>query len=272
MSAMRTAAQGSNRRKSNGVARTLDILCALNRANGSTVSALHALTRVSRPALYRTLEQFRSAGYVMRDERGRFHLTHLVRTLSDGFRNEDRIAEAASAVLEELQRRVLWPTDLAAYANHAMTLRETTRRQSPLVIDSAQVGLRLPMLASAAGLAYLSFCDDKERDAIVEALRRSERPGDELARDERRVRQLVRQTRAAGYASRYMGAIPGLSSTATGSIALPLREQGRVCACIGITFFSKVLTIEEAARRHLKDLKDACADIEKRLAPRAPRV
>jgi IclR family mhp operon transcriptional activator len=229
------------------------------------------MTRVSRPALYRTLEEFRAAGYVTRDERGRFHLTHLVRTLSDGFRNEDRLAEAAGPVLAELQRRVLWPTDLATYFNHAMVLRETTRRQSPLVIDSAEVGLRLPMLASAAGLAYLSFCEDEEREAILEALRRSDRPGDEAARDERGVRQLVRKTRAAGYASRYMGAIPGLSSTGTGSIALPLREEARVCGCIGITFFSKVLTIDEAAKRYLGDLRDACAQIEKHLA-RAART
>lgn len=262
---MRTSAQPGNRRKSKGVARTLDILRALNKANGSTVSALHALTKVSRPALYRTLEEFRGAGYVTRDERGRFHLTHLVRTLSDGFRNEDRIAEIAAPVLVELQRAVLWPTDLATYFNHAMVLRETTRRHSPLVIDSAHVGLRLPMLASAAGLAYIAFCEDAERDAIVEALRRSERPGDEVAKDERRTRQLIRQTRAAGYASRYMGPIPGLSSTATGTIALPLRNEGRVCGSIAITFFSKVLTIAEAARRYLGELEQACADIDKRL-------
>jgi IclR family transcriptional regulator, mhp operon transcriptional activator len=265
---MRTSAQASNRRKSRGVTRTLDILRALNEANGSTVSTLHAITRVSRPALYRTLEEFQAAGYVNRDGRGRFHLTHLVRTLSDGFRDEDRIAEAAAPILSALQRRVLWPTDLATYANHSMELRETTRRQSPLVIDSARVGLRLPMLASAEGLAYLAFCDDKEREEIVEALRRSDRPGDELAKDERWVRQLVRQARAAGYASRYMGAIPGLSSTATGTIALPLRDQDRVRASIGITFFSKVLTIAEAASRHLADLRDACVEVEKRLGAR----
>ena len=259
-------------RTAKGVARTLDILRALNQANGSTVAALHALTQVSRPALYRTLQEFQSAGYVSRDVRGRFHLTHLVRTLSDGFRNEDRIAEAAAPVLVDLQRRVLWPTDLATYANHAMVLRETTRRQSPLVIDSAQVGLRLPMLASAAGLAYIAFCDEKSRDAILEALRKSDRPGDEIAKDERRVRQLIRQTRGAGYASRYMGAIPGLSSTATGTIALPLREQGSVCASLAITFFSKVLTIGEAAKRYLGDLEQACADIEKRLCGRPSRV
>lgn len=263
MSAMRTGE--GNRRKPKGVVRTLEVLRTLNQANGSTVCQLYAMTDISRPALYRILQEFQEAGYVTRDDRGAFHLTHLVRSLSDGFRNDDRLTEVASPVLDELQRRVLWPTDLAVYANHAMHLRETTRRQSSLVIDRAQVGLRLPIFASAAGLAFISYCEETEREAIMDALRKSDRPEDEVARDPRRVNQLIRQTRAAGYASRYMGAIPGLSSTATGTIALPLRVRGRACACIAITFFSRVLKVDEAASRYLPDLKAACADIEKQL-------
>jgi IclR family mhp operon transcriptional activator len=263
---MRTDTGSTNRRKPKGVARTLDVLRALNQANGSTVAELHAMTEVSRPALYRILHEFRAAGYVARDPRGAFHLTHLVRCLSDGYRNEDRISHVASPVLDKLQRRVLWPTDLAVYANHAMHLRETTRRQSALVIDRAQIGLRLPIFSSALGLAYIAHCDDGEREATIDALRKSDRPEDEVARDARRVAQLIRQTRSDGYASRYMGAIPGLASTGTGTIALPVRLQGRVCACIAITFFSKVMSVDEAARRYLEDLRAACAEIERRLA------
>jgi IclR family mhp operon transcriptional activator len=254
-----------NRRKPKGVARTLDVLRALNQANGSTVAELHAMTEVSRPALYRILDEFRAAGYVARDDRGAFHLTHLVRCLSDGYRNEDRITHIASPVLDQLQRRVLWPTDLAFYANHAMYLRETTRRQSALVIDRAHVGLRLPIFSSALGLAYISYCADAEREGLIDALRRSDRPEDQVARDARRVAQIIRQTRSDGYASRYRGAIPGVASTGTGTIALPLCVQNKVCACIAITFFSKVMSVDEAASRYLEDLKAACAEIEKQI-------
>jgi IclR family transcriptional regulator, mhp operon transcriptional activator len=256
----------ANTRKSKGVARTLEVLRSLNQANGSSVGELHAMTQISRPALYRILDEFRAGGYAVRDERGRFHLTHLVRSLSDGFRNEDRIAEVASPVLDELQRRVLWPTDLATYANHAMSLRETTRRQSALVIDRAQVGVRLPIFGSALGLAYIAWCDAEERESIIAALRTSERPEDRVAKDSRRVSQLIRQARAAGYASRYRGEIPGVASTATGTIALPLRVHDKVCACIAITFFSRVLRVDEAAKRYLPYLKAACGHIEKELA------
>jgi IclR family transcriptional regulator, mhp operon transcriptional activator len=255
-----------NRRKPQGVARTIDVLRTLNLANGCTVAELHLLTRISRPALYRILDEFRSAGYVKRDERGGLHLTHLVRCLSDGYRDEDRIAQAASPVLDALQRQVLWPTDLAVYANHAMYLRETTRRQSPLVIDRAHVGMRLPLLASALGLAYVSYCEDAEREAIMEALRKSDLPEDQMARDPRRMAHLVRQTRAVGYASRYMGSIAGLSSAETGTIALPVRLKGKVSGCIAITFFSRVLKVDEAASRYLSNLKRACAEIEQRFA------
>lgn len=262
---MRTTTTGPNRRKPKGVGRTLDVLRALNQANGSTVAELHAMTEVSRPALYRILDEFRTAGYVARDDRGAFHLTHLVRCLSDGYRTEDRITRIASPVLDALQRRVLWPTDLAFYANHAMYLRETTRRQSALVIDRAHIGLRLPLLSSALGLAYIGYCADAEREAIVDALRKSDRPEDQVAKDARRVAQIIRQTRSDGYGSRYRGALPGLASTGTGTIALPVWLQDRVCACIAITFFSKVMTVDEAAIRHLEDLKRACAEIEKQL-------
>ena len=243
------------------------MLRALNSANGATVRELHSLTRISRPALYRTLEEFQATGYVRRDERGGFHLTHLVRSLSDGFRNEDRIAEVATPVLDDLQRRVLWPADLAVYANHAMHLRETTRRQSPLVMDRAQIGLRLPIFASAAGLAYVASCDDAEREALIEALRKSDRPEDQIARDSKRVSQLIKQTRADGYGSRYNAAVPGLPDAAeTGAIAVPVRQEARVCACLVITFFSKIMTAHEAAQRYLADLAQAAANMGEKLS------
>lgn len=247
--------------------RTLEVLRTLNVANGSTVGQLHTLTKISRPALYRLLDEFQAAGYVRRDDLGGFHLTHLVRCLSDGFRNEDLIAEAASPVLAELQRRVLWPADLAVYANHAMHLRETTRRQSPLVTDRAQIGLRLPIFASAAGLAYVANCEETELETLIEALRKSDRPEDQIAKDSRRVSQLIRQTRADGYGSRYSAAVPGLPSAAeTGAIAVPVHQQARVCACLIITFSSQIMMAQEAAKRYLADLNQAASQMGTKLA------
>jgi IclR family mhp operon transcriptional activator len=254
----------ANKRKSKGIHRTLEVLRVLNLANGSTVGELHGLTGISRPSLYRVLDEFRSEGYVTRDDRGAFHLTHLVRALSDGFRNEDRIAEIAVPALEDLQRRVLWPADLAVYSNLAMYLRETTRKNSALVIDRVQIGLRIPLIPSAVGLAYLAYVEDAEREAILSALRKSGGAEAQMAADSRRVGEMIRETRARGYGVR-IGAIPGVSIAETVAIAIPVRQEKSVCACIALTFFSKVLRPEEAAERYLSDMRQTALQIQKQL-------
>ncbi len=246
------------RTKAQGILRTLEALRALNIRNGSTVSELNALTGISRPALYRILEALTSAGYVKRGD-ARYRLTHMVRLLSDGFRDEDWIAEVAAPVLDELQRRVTWPTDLGLFSNNSLYLRDTTRRKSPLVIDRGTIGFRLPLLATAMGLAYISFCPDEEREDILAALRHSEWSFDQIAKDRKQVRQLIAKTRSDGYGSRYRQVV-----LETGSIALPIMHDGHVKACIGITFFASALTPPQAATKYLAELKRAANQIEER--------
>jgi IclR family mhp operon transcriptional activator len=104
-----------------------------------------------------------------------YELTSLVRLLSDGYKDEDWLRQAAMPVIKSLQQEVVWPTDLATFRDNAMYLRETTRRHGPLTIDRFAVGLRLPMLASATGRAYLANCDEAERKLILQNLKSSGR-------------------------------------------------------------------------------------------------
>jgi IclR family mhp operon transcriptional activator len=248
------------RTKSQGILRTLEVLRVLNTHNRATVTELSAVTKISRPALYRILDVLLMGGYVLRNERGGYELTHLVRQLSDGFKDEDWIAEAAVPALDALQRRVMWPTDLGLYSNYALYLRTTTRRSSPLVIDRGSVGFRLPLLGTAMGLAYISFCPPGEREEILGALRKSDWPYDEVARNQKRVTQLIAKTQNDGYGSRYREIVHE-----TGSIAVPIRFEDRVHASIGITFFAATFTPAEAAAKYLDDLKAAAQEIEQRL-------
>lgn len=248
------------RTKSQGILRTLEVLRTLNTHNRATVSELSSLTGISRPALYRILDVLISAEYVRRNELCGYELTHLVRQLSDGFRDEDWIGEVGVPALDDLQRRVTWPTDLGLYANYAMHLRHTTRRNSPLVIDRGSIGFRLPLLCTAMGLAYISFCPAAEREEILAALRKSKWPYDKLARDSQRVAQLIAKTQNDGYGSRYREVVHE-----TGSIAVPIRCDGRIQASIGITFFASTFTPDEAAAKYLAGLNEAASKIEQRL-------
>jgi IclR family mhp operon transcriptional activator len=230
-----------------GPLRTIAVLRALNVRNGATVAELSAATGISRPALYRILETLRTAGYVSINLRQqRYCLTMLVRTLAQGFSDEDWVTQVARPVLSALQRKVLWPVDLGTFMNNAMWIRETTRQVSPLTIDRGVVGLRFPMLQGATGRAYLAFCPDNEREQILANLSRSPEPGNELLTRPSEVHALLRATRDQGYGLRY-----GEPPIETGAIAVPVRVGERVLGCINLTFIASALRPEEAARQHL---------------------
>jgi len=170
----------------------------------------------------------------------------LVRTLAQGFSDEDWVTQVARPVLSALQRKVLWPVDLGTFMNNAMWIRETTRQSSPLTIDRGVVGLRFPMLQGATGKAYLAFCPDAEREQILRNLSRCVEPGNETIDEPADVEALIERTRQLGYGERY-GALP----TETGAIAVPILLGKRVLGCINMTFIASALRPEEAARQHL---------------------
>jgi DNA-binding IclR family transcriptional regulator len=66
-----------------------------------------------------------------------------------------------------LQRKVIWPTELATLQDFRMHLRDTTRHLSSMVIDGEVVGRSIPLLSTALGLAYLSRCDPRRRQALL---------------------------------------------------------------------------------------------------------
>lgn len=242
-----------------GVVRTVEVLKALNDGGGG-VSDLAQRTRIPRPSLYRILETLRDLGYVRRGAEESYEPTLLVRSLSDGFNDERWVRSAALPVMEALQKEIVWPTDIATFHDDAMYLRETTRRHSPLTIDSARVGLRLPMLQAATGRAYLAFCTESERNMIVERLRKSTKSEDRGARDARFVANLVAMTRRKGYGERHGEIYPK-----TGAIAVPVMRDSHVLCCLNISFIASALTPAEAAARYLDALRRAARAIESQI-------
>lgn len=248
-----------------GVMRTIAVLRALNESNGARVSDIARTTGIPRPSLYRILETLCALGYLRRREDDeRYELTIMVRMLSDGFSDEPWVRSIAQPVMEALQREIVWPTDIATFFGNAMYLRETTRRHSPLTIDTATVGLRLPMLLSATGRTYLAFCTEAERKAIIDNLRRSPVAEDKQARDANHVRNLIVTTRKRGYGERH-----GEIFAKTGAIAVPIMRGKHVMACLNISFIASALTAREAATRYLPQLWAAAHEIEEKLAQSA---
>lgn len=194
-----------------GVHRVLQVLRALNIENGASVARLSGMTRVSRPALYRILVALEAEGYVaQRGEDNRFVLTRLVRSLSEGFKDEDHLSEIAPPELEQLQRKVVWPTEMATCHNFSMHIAYSTRRYSPFVIDYGSVGVTLPILRTALGLAYLASCAPRERSEILRYFRaQPSSPDGALALNPTKASRVLSACRRHRYATRYRNVVAG---------------------------------------------------------------
>jgi IclR family transcriptional regulator, mhp operon transcriptional activator len=237
--------------------RTLTVLRALNVHNGATVGDLSLATGISRPALYRILETLREAGYISVDiARKHYCLTMMVRSLAEGFTDEDWVTQVARPALAKLQRKVLWPTDLGTFRENWMWIRETTRPLSRLTIDRTVAGTRCPILATATGRTYLAFCPDDERAQILGNLAHSADSDDGIIQNRPRLDELFQKIRRIGYGYRY-----GEPPKETGAIAVPILVGNRVLGCVNMTFAVTALTTDEAAKKHLLDLRNTADEI-----------
>ena len=222
--------------------RGLAVLAAINRRKLPSVMELARDTRLPRPTVYRLLETLSRAGFVTRTSpHDRYCLARGVRTLSDGFVEDDWIADIAAPLMTQFTRDLVWPVALLTFEEGRMLVRETTHEASTLSIDHGMVGRSLPMLRTAAGRCYLAFCPGKERRAILEMLSRSKALEDRWAREPQRLTKLLDAIKAKGYAIQDREINPK-----TTGIAVPVRLGARVLGSLSSIWISSALTIENA--------------------------
>ncbi|MGV8989498.1 MAG: hypothetical protein ACOH2H_25075 [Cypionkella sp.] len=129
---------------------------------------------------HRLLETLEEAGYVVSSGSASLvRVTRLAESLGDGSAPTSELCQAAVPLFAEYGARLVWPLDLTVYDNAAMVIQETTHGRSPLSIDRAIIGYRLPVLRTSAGRAYLAFCSAEERALILDHLRRLGDPADQ---------------------------------------------------------------------------------------------
>lgn len=244
------------------VSRAIDLLQALNRQPISTVDDLYGQTAIPKPTIVRLLRTFLAKGLVCHaSKHGAYYLTSQVQSLSVGYHSAPKIVEAAAPLLDEMTGRVKWPMAVAVPDGNAVVIRYSTVPHSPLALLHSSINMRLSLVTRALGRAFLAFCDNDERDFILKALSVSSDPEDELARNLPAVRRVLSETRARGYATRDPKVRP-VSNT----IAVPVFENKRVVATVGLTFISSALRQDEAVREHLGQVKDISLEISNRLA------
>ena len=253
----------------NALERGLDVLRKLNERHGQSLAELHAATGIPKPSLLRILDTLEASGFAWRaigDGRYRRRFALILRpSIADELL---AIGEIAAPFLENLRRKVIWPSDVLVFRDFRMELVETSRRQSTLGVAMYPLGYRVEMFLSAPGRAWLAFCSDAERETVL-ADAALHPPMLQRSRDLLRsgLADILDETRRLGYASRdplFGGADDkdiSVIDDRLDAIAVPLMAGGRVLATMNLVWPRKYRLKEQIVREHLADLQETAASI-----------
>ena len=128
----------------------------MNRRKLPSVVELARDTRLPRPTVYRLLETLSRAGFVARSSPpDRFCLTAKVRSLSDGFLEDDWIAEIAAPMMAKFTRDLVWPAALMTFEarphagarDHARSQHALDRSRHGRAVAADAANCRRPLLS-----------------------------------------------------------------------------------------------------------------------------
>jgi IclR family mhp operon transcriptional activator len=181
----------------------------------------------------------------------------MVHRLADGFDDDAWVTQIARPCLDELGQEVLWPVAVVSVSGTQMLVRETTDHRSPLAVERISAGMRLPILTTAAGRAYLAFCPAQERESLLEILRRSTHDADKLVHNRAELDKILDDTRARGYSS----AVHPRRVSDEITMAVPVLLEDRVLATVVIRFAEKAVPFKIAVERFVPKLRDTAQRI-----------
>ena len=226
------------------VRRSFAVLEALSHRRTSTVGVLTVDTSLPRPTVLRLLHTLIALGYAARVSREQgYRLTDRVLGLAESIRFTDHLVDAAIPHMRRFTEEHGWPLYLATISHGAIVIRHSTAPESPMAFEGAGLNLRRPILISALGRAWLAFCPDEERRAILRDVGLTRRQ--EIAFD-----AVLERVRREGVAFTQ----PPRPTRLQG-MAVAIRRGPRVLGSLSMRFPLSALTEEAAVQRFGKRLQ-----------------
>lgn len=250
------------------IERGISVMRALEALGTASLHQLHETTGLHRTTLLRillTLEQQELVRRGLGD--GLYRNTFGLRRMTGALDEFDRLAEIAGPVLGRLCDTVKWPSDLMVRNGLFMEIKETSRRQTPFLVNRDEIGHRVGFAVTAVGRAYLAFCPRAEHDEILDGLRASTHPADQIARNPESLEPVLEQVRAQGYATRdeyYLGGNYGEGTffdDGLSAISVPIRTGEQVLGCVNLVWMRQAVPASDFVADHLAHLRAATDEI-----------
>ena len=240
------------------LSRGLNILRFLNREGAARVAEIAFALKLPRPTVYRLLNTLEDEGYILYSGTdSRVRLSPLAATLGDSSSTRSRLCQVAAPSLAKFTDAHAWPVDLSTFEDAHMVIQESTHSRSPLSVDPGMVGYSLPMLRSSSGRAYLSVCQDREREIIIDLLRAENIAEDLPFLQKSWLDQNLTTYFKQGFATRG----PRSFRPKTSSLAVPIIVDERVIGCLSIIWVTKAMKLERAIERYAVALQKIAIEI-----------
>jgi IclR family transcriptional regulator, mhp operon transcriptional activator len=255
--------------------RGLEVLEQLHHSRAASLHDLYLATGLPKASLIRVIATLQGRGMVwQRLADGAFLASHTMQPRPPQVNDENFLVEVASPILERLCQKVNWPSILAVPRLDHMEVIETNRPKSYFAhIPLGPIGFRVNMIRSATGRAYLAFCSESERQAVLQRLAASTEPGNQLAHEPKIVKKLLEETRRLGYGHRtpdfggHYDKARRESDDGRDSVAVPIYAGDEVVASVNLTWIHKVVTVPQIVKTCLPHLAHAAREISARLVP-----
>ena len=235
--------------------RGLDILMTLNLHNGCTLPFVADQTGLNRGTVYRMLLTLQDEGFVRRDEHEHYWLCGKVQTLADGYHDERWIDEIVKPAINKLAEEVLWPVSLVTPSGINMHVRATTDHISPLTVYLTPPGWRNPIAGSFAGRVYLAYCDERQRETVLDLICTSSTdPRDDIARNRDEFRRILDGIRRKGFAY-------GKLEEREFVYVVPVLTQNRYLASLSVRILDNAMRPAAAIKKILPSTKETARAI-----------
>ena len=245
------------------LSRGLEILTLLNRRDSASAGEFAKELGIPRATVYRILETLSEKGLVQQHESDqRFRITPKVRTLSDGFTDEDHIAHISRRYLKRVTKKLNWPVALATISGVDLIVRENTDQMSPLAIENFSSGYRMPILQTASGVCILAHMKPARRNVLLDTLEEMNRSQDQVARQRTSLERKMQEIRRRGYAVHHRHRKHS-DLTAISVPIIPVEDEVR--GAVTIRYARTAMTLRSAIQAFSPVLTDAADGIARRI-------
>jgi len=245
------------------LSRGLDILSIFNKRDSASAADIAKELKMPRSSVYRILGTLIEKNFIYQHNSDkRFRLTQKIRSLSDGYTDEDHMANIGRDFLERFTKKHNWPATLATISGLELVVRENTDQISPFAVEKFTVGYRMPILNTASGLCILAYMPIKRSELIFTTLLDTNRKTNKSILDIKSFNKKMSAIKKQGYAT--MNRARRFDDQIAISVPI-ITESQEVKGALTVRYSKSALTLKKAIQIFVPSLNKAAEGIASRI-------